>query len=419
MNGRSKLPVSRIDPKLCIKCKGYKLLCGLPRCPILEAFHARVDAVSGVRGGEVEGATPPAIIVGEKGYPKVPILYAIPPGKHGEEAREHGDVKLWASKHIPLTKIVKLRSSMVYSVIYANVSDPFKLYEKELSLAAVSLKPVESEALVSKIPTPTLRFDSLLEPVGPTAPARIVRVVENPRIPRRLEKLVWDDARASEAVIELYKDTGDVYVAISALSLGLLGRLRNRRLVPTRWAITAVDSIIGSHLLGNVKTSKPLNNVYVAQASYLGNKFTVILMPGPYEAEMIEIWRPRSIWTQSSKETLVNHVYENIAGRVNEMDGGFMAARLAVLEHLASIRRSARVLIIREIGPEYYAPVGNWHIRETVRRALKNLRKVESVNEAIAIALNLHGELVKTYVKSSKTVRKHATEKRLDEYLSR
>jgi hypothetical protein len=29
------------------------------------------------------------------------------------------------------------------------------------------------------------------------------------------------------------------------------------------------------------------------------------------------------------------------------------------------------VIIVREITPAYYAPVGNWHIRETVRRAVK------------------------------------------------
>jgi len=71
-------------------------------------------------------------------------------------------------------------------------------------------------------------------------------------------------------------------------------------------------------------------------------------------------------------------------GRATAMDGGFSAARLAVLEHLASIRRRADALIVREILPTYYAPVGNWHIRESVRLALS--KRPETVNSKEELA---------------------------------
>nr|WP_256205084.1 hypothetical protein [Aeropyrum camini] len=63
-------------------------------------------------------------------------------------------------------------------------------------------------------------------------------------------------------------------------------------------------------------------------------------------------------------------------------DGGFSAAKLPVLEHLYSRGRRADVIIVREVLPQYYAPVGNWHIRETVKHALSQNRSPETPSQA-------------------------------------
>ncbi|MEM0294989.1 MAG: hypothetical protein QW221_02400 [Candidatus Korarchaeum sp.] len=54
------------------------------------------------------------------------------------------------------------------------------------------------------------------------------------------------------------------------------------------------------------------------------------------------------------------------------MDGGHYAMRLAVLEKLFNMRRQAAVISLRRIGPEYYAPVGVWQVREGMRKALRS-----------------------------------------------
>jgi hypothetical protein len=49
-----------------------------------------------------------------------------------------------------------------------------------------------------------------------------------------------------------------------------------------------------------------------------------------------------------------------------------------------SMRRSGACLIWRDIGPEYWAPVGVWLIRETVREAMKlTPRQFDSLKHAI------------------------------------
>ncbi|GAB6148387.1 Nre family DNA repair protein [Stetteria hydrogenophila] len=380
---------SGIPPSLCVRCKGYKRLCGLPRCPIMERFQAQVAAAARIPGRSLSGLTPPGVVVGEHGYPRVRVYYAIPPTRDPGEAAYREAPAEWAARREPLGRIVELRASTPTAAVEAPVRDPWRLYELELTPAALSSRPVDSEASLSKPPIPRLRFDGVTKPVGPTAPAERVRVTGSPSLHSRLESVIWDDARAMEAVEELYDAGVDVYTIQRALSLGALGSLRRRRLVPTRWAITAVDDMLAGILRRRLRDKPWLDGVEVYTASYLGNRFTIILHPGPGAFEWVEAWHPRGLWTRTAREPTVWRVSENALGEASAVDGGFSAARTAVLEALARRGRRADVVIIREITPSYYAPVGNWHIRETVKAALtRPPARFGSLEEAVAYALS-------------------------------
>ncbi len=410
----------RIPPSLCARCKGYKRLCGLPTCPILERFRVHAGVAPRVQEGRVEGDTPPSILVGEAGYPRVPLLYHIPPGVHGEEARRHDDPKRWAAERLPLRDILRYRSGMVAGVSRFDARRPERLYELELSLAAVSEKPVDSEASLEKPPVPTLRFDGILAPQGPSAPARSIRVASNPKPPRLLEKRIWDDARSSDVLVELYMAGVDVYTLTPALSLGLLGRLRSRRLVPTRWAITAVDSTIASWLLHRVRSYDTIDSYEVYHGGHLGNYFTVILAPGSYEAELIEVWHPLTPWTRDAKQPIVYHIRETPSLKTNIMDGGYEAVRIAVAEHLYRRRRQAKAIIVREITREYYAPVGNWHIRETMRRILSGppLARSDTLEQALSeAAKKLRSREAREALLKASLTRKARSQLSLDRFL--
>ncbi|HIE58699.1 MAG TPA: hypothetical protein EYP82_01940 [Hydrogenothermaceae bacterium] len=234
------------------------------------------------------------------------------------------------------------------------------------------------------------------------------------------EKLVWDDVKASEAVWLLYKGRVDFYTIVRAFSLGLLGVKRNRRLVPTRWAITAVDSAIATKLLEIIKfENKVVDYIEVYTASYIGNKFIIILFPGPYRLEMVEIWHPSTIWTQNAGQPVLHWVREDKPNRFTEIDGGMMAARLSILEHLARRKRQASVLIVREITPDYYAPVGNWHIRLTTAHALSQpMLKSNNLKEAIELlGTSLKDKnLLSTIIERSRIFDRLYNQKRLDHY---
>jgi len=243
---------------------------------------------------------------------------------------------------------------------------------------------VDSELILKAPPVPTLRFDGVTKPVGPRAPVERIVISGSPKLRAPVEKIIWDDAKAEEAIWELYRSGVDVYKIQDLLSLGFLGRLRGRKMVPTRWAITAVDDSLSRMLREQIRDSEEISEIRVYTHEYLGNRFLVALLPGEGSFEWIEIWHPMSVWASAASKPILWVVREDPLGRATAMDGGFSAARLAVLEHLASIRRRADALIVREILPTYYAPVGNWHIRESVRLALS--KRPETVNSKEELA---------------------------------
>ncbi len=356
---------TRVDPSLCVRCKGTKLLCGLPRCPILERTKSQLKVPNTNR---LEGATPPSALVGDRGYPNV----AVGPMISLRELDLPEDPSKWVEK--PLEYVISRFSSQVYTHFRINVRKVDEPAVEEFKWALLSEVPVDMEAKLRRPPKPRIAFDGLLSPVGPTAPAEKVRVTGEPRISSVIENKIYDrDLRASEGVIELYERGVNVYSISKVLSLGALGVSGRRKLVPTRWAITAVDSMVGSWLRQQI-SNFPIysGEVLLYGGSYEGNRYFVIIAPGPYLLEVVEAWLPRGLWTPSATEAHVTINREHVRVGLEYMDGGHYAMRLAALEKLFQMRRQAAVLALREIGPEYYAPVGVWQVREGVRRALSS-----------------------------------------------
>ncbi|HID91448.1 TPA: hypothetical protein EYP44_05770, partial [Candidatus Bathyarchaeota archaeon] len=175
-----------------------------------------------------------------------------------------------------------------------------------------------------------------------------------------------------------------VYHIFRLLSVGLLGVSRRRKLVPTRWSITATDTAVANHLLERVKDYEEVSDLLLYHHTYLGNHFEILLIPRSYAFEVVEIWMPRSVWSKGAKPTVYS-VYELYDAKASAMDGGYYAARLAVVEHLSRMRRQAMALVVREVYPSYYAPVGVWQVRENVRAALRGRpSRFDGLREAIA-----------------------------------
>ncbi|RLE81064.1 MAG: hypothetical protein DRJ51_04580 [Thermoprotei archaeon] len=378
---------SRLDPALCAKCKGVKRLCGRPRCPILKRIEESLKVTSKISRRVLFGASPPSVLVGEYAYPRVtlgPLACPI----SGVEAKEYEDYKSWWGRKT-IDDIIRIRASMVYSRFNLRVSEARSIRNRLLETTqelALSTLPVDAEFFFKKPPKPILSFDGILSPIGPRASLLELKVVQNPVVPRKVDRIVDDtDVKATDAVAELYSSGISYYHITRLFSLGLLGEKRRRRLVPTRWSITAVDSILGDRLLEKVKDFPEVSEILLFRAEYIGNKYSLIFLPRAWSFEMVEIWLPRSVWVRATKPYItVNYELKDGRWRRPGVDGGYHAIRFPVLEYLYRVKRQATVIAIREVSPEYYAPVGSWQIRESVRNALKSPpTKPESLSSAL------------------------------------
>ncbi|HYB02958.1 MAG TPA: hypothetical protein VED17_00760, partial [Nitrososphaerales archaeon] len=64
---------------MCLACRGAKLLCGKPKCPILTKAEGFAKHAQGFLSSElIQGSSPPGVFVGRFGYPKVFIGPMVP-----------------------------------------------------------------------------------------------------------------------------------------------------------------------------------------------------------------------------------------------------------------------------------------------------------------------------------------------------
>ncbi len=306
----------------------------------------------------------------------------------------HGDTtilertELWTGKS--LEEITNYRLSLVLGTMNVNIHETSNKYVEHIQELSMSEKPAETEATFEKKPTADVkmqkefRLDYEGTPFGPNAPLRSFKIASH-SVDKRIETAYYDtDLRAVEAMMNLYRRGVEVSIIQRVLSIGMLGIKNKRKLVPTRWSISATDDTISGILVEEIKINPTIDLFEVTRYSHLDNHYSVILIPhDEWIFEMIESWFTGqgrvAIGTDNEDARGLNH-NPTIAG-------AYFAARLAVVEHLAHRRKKAGAIVIREIHPNYVIPVGVWQIREGVREALKRLpQKFEDFDSALSSA---------------------------------
>ncbi|MFC4245470.1 DNA repair protein NreA [Natribaculum luteum] len=364
-------------------------------------FEQRFD--DALSGDTLVGSTAPSIFVGRSNYPDIPVGLLSPVGDEGA-AEEYVTDDSWYRQGYAIDDVLQRRTGLLNSSKRANVDSPGIASRLAPSVADVwdGFVGVQREVAIADRPVdleigldgkPDLGLDAgtdVATPRGPRATARSADLTENPHVPRPVKKTLEDDDwQAQGAMTYLYRRGFDVYEIDSILSAGALGQAENRRLVPTRWSITAVDDTVGQFLRGRIKNAPSIDEVQVWENEYVGNRYWIVLAPGTWEFELVEMKAPGSIWNPDPHDDVwmasAAEGYEGRSGYVEETAGAYYAARLAVLEHLESIGRQAKCLVLREVSDDYWAPVGVWQVRESVRNAFEGeYGAAETFHDAVA-----------------------------------
>ncbi len=358
-------------PSQCAVCKG-KGLCGLPSCPITRRFHALKDTrpVS-----EYMGASP-SVFVGSYGYPRVvggPLMI-----------NDTDNPLAWVRQGFSIDDIVSVRSRTIRggSDLDVNIPDIGKVQE-----IALSAKPLDVEVAFEKPVSFDINFDGTVTPVGMSGAMKKLDVIDNASVSRIVDRCTSDtDLKATEAARIMFENGTDVYKITNLLTAGLLGV--KRRVVPTRWAITATDDMISTSIKREVIKMPALPEYQVFCGTLYGNTICFILIPSnDWRFEMLERWQKHSLWSGDEETIVIDGEKGLTKSKYSPIAGAYYSARLAVLEYLKSIGRCARVLCIRDISGEYWAPLGTWVIREAAHESLSHHPdQVGTLGEAVTSA---------------------------------
>ena len=279
---------------------------------------------------------------------------------------------------------------------------------------AIAKRPTDTEISYKKQPHYKFSLSDSLQPMGPSAELDKLRLAENVKVDPKVERIVTDEMKAAEASFELYSHGQDVYKITTILSSGVLGMQDSKKLVPTRWSITAMDDIIAKRLISEVRSFPQAKDFMVFEFQYMDNHFVTLVMPGNWEFENFEVWAPGSNWSDerlgkagSALASRIIPEHEPFGGRkayAESQAGGYYASRIAAVEYLHGIRKQAKVVTFREVYEGYVWPLGVWVVRETARKAFANPRKFGTRQEALAYAASRLRVPLGEYRKKSKVL---------------
>lgn len=368
------------NDRVCARCMGHRHLCGVKPCPILMRAKAQARIDEAFTGTDLTGASPPSVFVGEAGYPKVLAGPLVPPLR-SDEARYMERPDYWLTKSID--EILALRFSLVRTKKYIPVTaaqDPTRELAETQTLA-LSESPLVSEATLLKRPQFTAVLSDVTLPLGPSAPLRTFKLEDNPKVPKVIDRVTSDtDLLAVSGVRDLFDSGIRLEHITRLLSVGTLGQKKTRRLVPTKWSITATDDIIGKQLHKEVLRNPWINDYRVSIDNALGNTVALLFLPSGWQFEAMESW------LGGLKPPIITD-HEWFKGRkdyARRVVGAYYATKLPVLEYLVNIRRQAGVIVFMEIDPQHWVPLGVWRFREIAKRALEtNVRSFGTLDEAL------------------------------------
>jgi hypothetical protein len=406
--------VTRKEKKryICSQCYGHKKLCGKPVCPLLTKAEAMMKLEKSLSKEIIFGASPPAVFVGSWNYPKIYAGPLVPPFPTIDSSVMDLP-EMWLNKSIE--EILRYRFTLVRGKSFINVKsarDP-KGFLPLFQEVVMSSKPTDTEMWFKKKPRLNVIFSSREPPSGPAALIKKAILAENPKVPLVVDKVVSDnDLRAVDGVMKLYDSNISQRQITRMFSIGLLGKKKIKRLVPTEWSITAIDDILGKQIYKEILRYSWINNFLVFGHKALGNNVQILLFPSSWMFEAQEAWIINSHAVPSID-------YEFIQGRKNyatNLSGAYYASKLPILEYLKKIRKQAGAIVFMEVYPEWI-PLGVWRFREICREAMKekpySYNTLDESLKKISLSLRLP---IEKWLKKSKVLPWYRKQKRLTSF---
>lgn len=364
----------------------------------------------------------PAPFIGRFGYPNVNIGVLSP--QFSGDTSYYDSPKLWSKGSFRIGQIASLRYGLVNSRSNASIKNLNGKFLEVVQEVGMAKNSAELEVNLKKKPVLSTNHEKEIIPFGPAAEIKNARITANTKIDSRVERVVSDtDLKAGSAIVSLYRKGFEESSLNKLLSVGSLGLGKNRKLVPTRWSITAVDDTVGRQLIKEVKDFNA--GEYKAYfGGDWGNYYLLLFFPEVWSYELFETYLGYKINPWSNEGNFYSTDYESYDGRkdyAEECAGGYYTARLAMLEKMKELKRQSSCLALRFISSEYNIPLGVWVTREAARKALSEKPIIFSdkelmLNYAKILIKKKFGFELEFLLKESKLLKNIKVQRKLEEF---
>lgn len=381
----------------------------------LQKLTEQIQMKSVKVGKDLEGSTPPSVFIGRWSYPKV---YAGP-----MMVGETGDTSImdspesWIGEHKTQEDIINYRMNLVRGKQLIKITDLENPFVEKLQDISLASKSIDSEATFGKRPRGAL----LTEDSMPHGPSAVIEKfdIDAVRWDKQLEKTFYDtDLTAREAVLNLHNKDVPFTAMQKAFSVGAIGTKYKRKLVPTRWSITACDSTLADLFLKEVRKFDILDTYRVYEFGSLNNYYIIILTPTEWQYEWYE-----AFIQLIGKEELIFSDYETNTDKkeYSSVGGCYYTSKMAVLDALVKEKKQAGLIVLRE-AYEGYVPLGVFNVRENMKSAMSNpYKEFETLKDALKYARTKLKIPISKYVKQGTLLNEllHTKQTTLDMYFKK
>lgn len=381
----------------------------------LQKLTEQIQMKSVKVGKDLEGSTPPSVFIGRWSYPKV---YAGP-----MMVGETGDTSImdspesWIGEHKTQEDIINYRMNLVRGKQLIKITDLENPFVEKLQDISLASKSIDSEATFGKHPRGAL----LTEDSMPHGPSAVIEKfdIDAVRWDKQLEKTFYDtDLTAREAVLNLHNKDVPFTAMQKAFSVGAIGTKYKRKLVPTRWSITACDSTLADLFLKEVRKFDILDTYRVYEFGSLNNYYIIILTPTEWQYEWYE-----AFIQLIGKEELIFSDYETNTDKkeYSSVGGCYYTSKMAVLDALVKEKKQAGLIVLRE-AYEGYVPLGVFNVRENMKSAMSNpYKEFETLKDALKYAGTKLKIPISKYVKQGTLLNEllHTKQTTLDMYFKK
>ena len=309
--------------------------------------------------------TPPGIFVEAAKYPTLwtGVLASTEPSEH---LSMHDYPGAW--RGLGLETILMMREQLYRFVlpIDARLKEPSPDLELIQSIA-LSVSPVALSVEVDSLPPRNLQIMGTQLPYSPQVPAQKMELISKPEISQVAQKVTEDDIPSSDSIWKLVEYDYSLDQITRLMSVGLIGKMNSRRLIPTRAAYKAViDTYINRAIVELLDKGEKANSA-IHSATLLGNTVVVLIQPGEPKVDYIKIEQFHGNWKKT-------HSFDDKSIQDSDAKVSIYAdqARYPIFKHMVQNSMRAHVTVFHLNSVPRSNALGPWLARAVIEDALES-----------------------------------------------